>query len=77
MTQTQLQAESIRRSNHKPSQAYVLSLLSEKKDGQAMLTNVGDLLLAAQQLQAEGFISAISLHRSAITGLGFFTVTAA
>jgi hypothetical protein len=73
-----LLAESTRRCDHSPSQAYVLACLAEK--GQAgfkgMFSRVGDLLQAAQELQREGLISEISCHESRLNGRPFFTATA-
>lgn len=72
-----LLAESVRRCNHAPSEAYILACLAEKADAGfvGMFSRVGDLLEAAQALQREGIIGEISCSESRITGQPFFKAT--
>jgi hypothetical protein len=78
ITARHLLAESTRRCDYQPYQAYVLARLAEKGDAgfSGMFSRVGDLLQAAQELQREGLIGTITCHESRITGHALFTATA-
>lgn len=71
----QLLAESIRRCNAKPGQAYVLSVLADK-GGQAFFSaTYGDLASCARQLEREGWLAVTGWAQS-ITGENVIRCTA-
>ena len=71
----QLQAESVRRCDHAPSEAYVLAVLADK-GGQAFFSaTYGDLATAAHRLQQEGWLAVTGWAQS-ITGENVIRCTA-